>query len=180
MIKIPDFIRSKPAKAVAGVMLFATAASVGAIAGHAYWPPEVMAPAKPVAISSLAGLTQPLIGERIVAVSGEVAEVYGGQFVLKDASGRILVEAGRSDDAQGLVSMGQKVSVQGDLADGVLRARFLTGADGNVTALKGRHGGHGDRHGRHGERRERGDDRSMPASPAVASPAAAPAPAPHN
>jgi hypothetical protein len=133
-----------------------------------------MAPAKPVPISSLASLAEPLIGKRVVTVSGAVAEVYGGQFVLKDASGRILVVAGRSDDVVRLVSIGEKVSVQGNLGDGVLRAKFLTDADGSVWSLKWHHDWHGDRHGPHRDDVDRRVDRNMSTSPAVATPATAP------
>jgi hypothetical protein len=132
-----------------------------------------MAPGAPVAIASLPTLTKPLVGHRIATVRGAVAEIYGNSFILADASGRTMVELGRRADPASLVAVKQQVTVQGRYADGVLRADFLVGADGQVTALGGgRHPGrdHGGRHGRNGDRfGPAGNDR--PIAPEKAPPA---------
>ncbi len=54
----------------------------------------------------------------VVTVKGRVAEVYGDRFVVQDATGRAMVDAGR-DNAP---TKGQAVQVQGRYDDGQLRA----------------------------------------------------------
>lgn len=159
MFTLPERFRTRTAAALGAVALVAIGGGIGAAAMRAATPVIAMAPGKPVSIASLPALTQPLLGERIVTVSGKVAETYGDRFVLADASGRALVETGRGGSA--LASGGQALTVQGHYEDGVLYARFILGADGTVTALRNGHGrrhkGHfddGRRHDTHGERAE--------------------------
>lgn len=128
----------RPAKALTAILLLGLGAAGGAGAVSMTRPGVEMAPAQPVAIASLAGRTG------IVTVRGRVAEVYGGRFTVRDGSGRTLVDAGpRALD--GAVTAGAQVTVQGRFDEGVLRASFLVGADGNVTPLGPPHGG--PRHG---------------------------------
>jgi uncharacterized protein YdeI (BOF family) len=144
-VQFIERLRGKPLRIISALALLAIGGAAGSAATHTLWPARVMAPGPAVAISSLAALTQPLIGERVVTVRGTVAEVYGSSFVLADNSGRILVRTSAS--ATPLVAANQTVSVQGRFADGTIRAAFLVGADGSVTAL---HGGHHRGHGDHG------------------------------
>jgi uncharacterized protein YdeI (BOF family) len=151
MITIPDRFRSKPYVALAAVALFAAGGGVGAAAMSAAKPVIVMAPATPTSIASLSTATQPMFGERIVTVRGKVTEVFGNSFVVADQSGRILIDRGPRGTGQPIVAVNEMVSVQGRVDDGVMRPRFLVGADGMVTEL----GGPGDRphppHGRPGD-----------------------------
>ena len=127
----------------------------GATAIYMTGPSIEMAPLQPVAIGSLKD------DGSVVTLRGKVAEVYGSRFVLADASGKALVEAGPHESVS-LVTAGAPVTVQGHFHDGVVRASFLVGADGKVTAL--RHGGgRHDRHGRGHDGRDR--DAVSPAAP---------------
>ncbi|WP_348976851.1 hypothetical protein [Sphingomonas sp. VNH70] len=78
----------------------------------------------------------------VVTVKGRVAEVYGDRFVVQDATGRTMVDAGR-DAAP---TRGAPVQVQGRYDDGQLRASYLVDGAGKVTPVgpppprPGRHG----------------------------------------
>lgn len=71
----------------------------------------------------------------MAAAKGEVAEIYGGKFVVQDPSGRALVETGPRGDGGALVAMGEAVTVQGRFERGSLHAAAITHADGHVDAL---------------------------------------------
>ncbi|WP_082467111.1 MULTISPECIES: hypothetical protein [unclassified Sphingomonas] len=88
----------------------------------------------------------------VVTVKGRVAEVYGDRFVVQDATGRAMVDAGR-DTAP---AKGQAVQVQGRYDNGQLRASYLVDPAGKVTAVgpDPRHGPHGP--GRDGPRGPKG------------------------
>jgi hypothetical protein len=170
-------ITAKPARkpslrmTLAAIALLSAGGAVGATAARMAGPSIEVAPLNPVAIASLK------TGEGLVTVRGKVGEVYGSNFILADASGRTMIEGGPRSDS--LVTAGNVVTVQGWNRDGVLRASFLVGADGKVTALgpMGHGRGHGPRGGPDGPGRD-GPDRDGPDGPPppVASPAA-PAPA---
>ncbi|PTS89651.1 hypothetical protein DBR17_02935 [Sphingomonas sp. HMWF008] len=137
--------------AVVATALLAVGVGGGATFAQMSGPAVEMAPATPVAIKGLSD------SESIVTVRGKVAEVYGGAFILADASGRALIETGPRHgfmgDASPLVSVGQTVTVQGRFRDGTVHASFLVGADGKVMALRPMgppRGGPGWRHGPHG------------------------------
>lgn len=161
---------------LAAVALVAVGGGVGAVAVHEMRPAAVMAPANPVAIKTLTD------DGSVITIKGRVAQVFGNKFVMTDGSGNALVDAGRGDDSDVTVAPGQTVTVQGRFDGGVVRARFLVGADGKVVALRGgKHERRGDHEeGRHGERGD--DDRhdgdvaspitpSAPAAPVTAAPA---------
>jgi hypothetical protein len=170
----PRWSSARTKLALAAVALVGVGA-VGAYTVGATRPGIEMAPLTPVAIKSLAD------GSDVVTVRGQVAEVYGSRFILADASGKTLVDAGRRHDFGGLVTptplvtTGQAVTVQGRFGNGTLRASFLIGPDGKVVALRGMHGGH-DRDGRHGELGWCGE-RLPPVAPAAGVPAPADEPA---
>lgn len=172
--------------------LLAIGGAGGAITVAATRPSATMAPAVPVAIASLKS------GDNIVTIKGRVDQIYGNKVVLADGSGRALVDLGREGDDGALVAAGQAVTVQGRFDHGFVRAGFLVGADGKVTALGPMHGpggpgGHdrkGPRHGPEGRGPDdrgpdggpdRDDDRAPPppvaAAPATAAVAPATAPA---
>lgn len=156
----------------------------GAAAVQLNGPSIEMAPATPAPITSLKD------DGGIVTVRGRVVEAYGPMFVLADASGRALVDAGRQGDGTGLAPLGSAVSVQGHFHHGIVHASFLVGADGKVTALhpfgppRGGPGGpEGPRGPHHGPRPMDGPDGPdgdgpPPPPPGATTPAAVPAAAP--
>ena len=133
-ISTPPKRRFTATTALVAAALLAVGVGGGATVAHMSAPSVEMAPANPVAITSLAD------GDSIVTVRGKVAEVYGPAFILADGSGRALVEAGPHRGFMGgatsLVAVGQTVTVQGHFRDGTIHASFLVGADGKVTALR--------------------------------------------
>lgn len=161
----PDYsaLEHRPAKrklplraTLIGAALLAAGLGGGAVIAHHAGPSVEMAPVSPQAIR---GLTD---DGGVVSVRGKVAESFGPMVVLADGTGRALVDLGRQGDGTGLVSAGQGVTVQGHFHHGMLRASFLVGADGKVTALHPmgpEHGGPGGPGGefRHGPHRGPGD-----------------------
>ena len=153
--------------ALATIALLGAGGAVGATAARMAGPSIEVAPLNPVAIASLK------TGEGLITVRGKVGEIYGSNFILADASGRTMIEGGPQSDS--LVTAGSVVTVQGWNRDGVLRASFLVGADGKVTALgpmghgRGPHGPHGPHGGPDGPRRDGpgpdGPDRDGPDGP---------------
>lgn len=172
--------------AVVATALLAVGVGGGATFAQMRGPSIEMAPATPVAITALSE------GESIITVRGKVAEVYGGAFIMADASGRALIETGPRHgfmgDASPLVSVGQTVTVQGRFRDGTVHASFLVGADGKVMALRpmgpprggpgGRHGPHGGPGGPEGRGPDRGPDGEPEGGPDGAGAPPPPAPAP--
>ncbi len=137
---LSERFRTRPFAIAAAIALFAAGGVAGASLTRAWQPPRVMAPGAPVAIGSLKAMTQPAYGMRMATVRGLVSEIYGSRFVLADKSGRVLVETGGRAGAAALVAPEQMVTVQGRYASGTLRAAYLIGADGSVTALRGGRG----------------------------------------
>lgn len=136
-------------------------------------PTVELAPVKPVAIKTLSD------DGGVISVRGTVAEIFGPMVVLADASGRALVEIGREGDGTGLLAPGQTVTVQGHYRHGMIRASFLVGADGKVTALRpmgpprgGPGGPGGFRHGPHGPAGRGPDGDDVPPPPPAVAPAA--------
>ncbi|MGH6616494.1 hypothetical protein [Sphingomonas sp.] len=167
--------RKLPLKAsLAAVALLGVGVAAGATAIKASGPSIEMAPIQPVAIG---GLTD---NGSVVTLRGKVSEVYGPMFVLQDGSGRALIDSRRRPGPFGigmtsLVTTGATVTIQGHFHDGIVRASFLIGADGKVTALGGPpHGPRGPRFsGPDGER----EGRDGPPPPPPADGAAPPPPA---
>lgn len=151
--------------------LVALGGAGGAITVAATRPSATMAPAVPVAISALKS------GDNVVTIRGRVDQIYGNKVVIADATGRALVDLGREGEDGTLVSAGQAVTVQGRFDRGFMRAAFLVGADGKVTALGPRHGpdhGPGGPGGK-GLRPGPDGDRAAPPPPPPAAPVSAPA-----
>jgi uncharacterized protein YdeI (BOF family) len=170
--KLPRFLRGRNGLALGGAGLLILGGAAGAMTLAATRPGVEMAPANPITIRSLAS-------DSIVTVRGRVAETYGNKFILADATGRALIDAGRENNGSALVAPGQTVTVQGRFDDGFVHASFLVKPDGKVTAL-GPMGGpprgpHGRRDGPAGADGPGRPDAPPPAPPAVS---LAP-PAPH-
>ena len=70
-----------------------------------------------------------------VAVKGEVADLFGKDFVLQDPSGRALVDMGPDGEGGGLVGKAEIVTVQGRFDRGIVHAAAIQHADGRVDAL---------------------------------------------
>lgn len=78
-------------------------------------------------IGAAPGFGQVSIGEALaggVVVRGRIADLFGDRFLMEDASGRILVEAGQAEKPEGLAS-GQEVVIEGRLNGRVLEARRI-------------------------------------------------------
>jgi len=110
--------------ALGGAALLALGVAGGAGAMSLTRPTVEMAPTVATATAKLADT------RGVVTVKGRVAEVYGDRFVVQDATGRALVDAGRHDGMA--LRTGAPVTVQGRYDDGQLRARYLVDANGTV------------------------------------------------
>ncbi len=120
------FSFSSGGKVAAGIAIgLALGAAGGAGAVSMTRPAVQMAP---MVVTPLARLTA---DTGIVTVKGQVAEVYGDRFVLADASGRTMVDAGRDT----VPAKGATMRVQGRFDDGQLRASYLVDAAGKVTQV---------------------------------------------
>jgi uncharacterized protein YdeI (BOF family) len=158
--KLPRFLRGRNGLALGGAGLLILGGAAGAVTLAATRPGVEMAPANPIAIRALAS-------DSIVTVRGRVAETYGNKFILADATGRALIDAGRENSGSALVSPGQTVTVQGRFDDGFVHASFLVKPDGKVTALGPMGGPPRGPHGR--PDRGAGPDAPPPPPPPVSS-----------
>jgi uncharacterized protein YdeI (BOF family) len=114
-------------------------------------------------ISSMA-IAQTPIGElfssRDREIAGEVVDVFGNKFVVSDATGRILVDAGPGWWQRIEVTRGERVRVTGELDEGEFDARTIVRGDGSVIQVRPADGPPpwaGGRHKREGERGREGD-----------------------
>lgn len=112
--------------ALGGAVLLALGAAGGAGAVSLTRPGAVMAPTVTTPVSRLAA------GAGVVTIKGRVAEIYGNRFVVQDASGRALVDAG---PAVAAVERGRPIMVQGRFDRGQLRAAYLVTQGGRVEAV---------------------------------------------
>lgn len=71
----------------------------------------------------------------VVAVKGNVAEIYGNKFILQDDTGRMLVELGPQGEDGNVVTKGEQVSVQGRFDRGFIAAQVVSHADGRNQAF---------------------------------------------
>lgn len=69
------------------------------------------------------------------AVKGQVAEIFGGKFIVADDSGRALVETGPAGDRAALVGKDETVIVQGRFEHGSLHAVSIQHADGRTEVV---------------------------------------------
>jgi uncharacterized protein YdeI (BOF family) len=71
-----------------------------------------------------------------VEVQGNVVEIYGNKYVVEDATGRALVETGRTGEGGSLMKQGEGITVQGRFDKGFLHATSLQRSDGKVEELR--------------------------------------------
>jgi hypothetical protein len=76
----------------------------------------------------------------VVAIKGEVAELFGNKFVVQDGSGRALVDTGPRGERTPPAAKGETVTVQGRFDRGVIHADIVTHADGRNEAFGPPHG----------------------------------------
>ncbi|WP_151954782.1 hypothetical protein [Sphingomonas sp. EC-HK361] len=107
--------------------LLALGAAGGAGAVSLTRPSIEMAPTVSTAIAKLPSASG------VVTVKGRVAEVYGDRFVLQDATGRTMIDAGR--EARGTVQRGAAMTVQGRFDDGQVHASYLVDPQGQIAAV---------------------------------------------
>ncbi|WP_217482549.1 hypothetical protein [Sphingomonas sp. CL5.1] len=120
---IPHVSRGQRIGLGAGALLVLGAAG-GAGAMALTRPSIEMAPTVPTAIARLAD------ARGVVSVRGRVTEIYGDRFIVQDATGRALVDAGPA--AASSLHPADPIVVQGRFDDGQLHARYLVDASGGV------------------------------------------------
>lgn len=143
--------------AVLGTLILGVGA--GAVGMKYMYQGQAQVLLEPVAVSAMTN-------DSTVAVKGTVAEVYGNSFIIQDASGRTLVNAGRHGGGwsliapAALVTKDEVVTVQGHFENGSVHASMLVHADGKAVDLRPAGRGHGGG-GKHGGRDhgQRGDQR---------------------
>ncbi len=114
---------------LAGVLLAVGAAGGAGVAQVAQsWMPQSVMSLQPSAIAQMKD-------GGVVAIQGQVAEIFGNKFILQDPTGRALVELGPRGEGGNVVSVGETLTVQGRFERGFLHARVITHADGRSFAF---------------------------------------------
>lgn len=128
--------------ALVGMLLVGAVAGAGVMKLSNHDERQALLP--PVAISAMAD-------DALVAVKGNVAEIFGNKFIISDSSGRALVDVGPEGDDAPVVKQNEEITVQGRFDNGFIRAGMVIHADGRVDELRPPHR-HGPRDGgpRHG------------------------------
>lgn len=124
----PKHRRKTAALTFAAVAILAVGAAAGAGAVKLTRPTPEMAPMTPVAISTVKE-------GNLVTFKGKVAEIYGNKFILKDDSGRALIDTGPEGEGGKAAKVEEAISVQGRFDDGVLHASYIVRQDGSIEAL---------------------------------------------
>lgn len=113
------------ATALVGVLIAGAALGAGGTRLVQNWEPQRVMLLQTSPINALRDDT-------IVAVKGDVTDIFGNKFVVQDASGRALVDLGKRGEDRTVVSKGETVTVQGRFDRGAIRAQMLTRADGTA------------------------------------------------
>jgi uncharacterized protein YdeI (BOF family) len=113
------------ATAVVGVLAAGAALGAGGTRLAQNWEPQRVMLLQAAPINAMRDDT-------IVAVKGEVTDIFGNKFVVQDGSGRALVDLGRRGEDRTVVAKGETVTVQGRFDRGAIRAQMLTRADGSA------------------------------------------------
>ena len=125
MPRLMDTLNRGTRMKLAAAALLAVGVAGGASAVSLTRPGIEMAPTTPTAIARLSGTSG------VVTVKGRVVEIFGDRFVLQDATGRTMIDAGRNGDG---VTAGATMTVQGRYDNGQLRASYLVDPNGRIVA----------------------------------------------
>jgi len=125
MPRLMDTLNRGTRMKLAAAALLAVGVAGGAGAVSLTRPGIEMAPTTPTAIARLSGTSG------VVTVKGRVVEIFGDRFVLQDATGRTMIDAGRNGDG---VTAGATMTVQGRYDNGQLRASYLVDPNGRIVA----------------------------------------------
>ncbi|MBD8550505.1 MULTISPECIES: hypothetical protein [unclassified Sphingomonas] len=125
MPRLMDTMNRGTRMKLAAAALLAVGVAGGAGAVSLTRPGIEMAPTTPTAIARLSGTSG------VVTVKGRVVEIFGDRFVLQDATGRTMIDAGRNGDG---VTAGATMTVQGRYDNGELRASYLVDPNGRIVA----------------------------------------------
>lgn len=71
-----------------------------------------------------------------VTIRGEVAKVFGNKFVLRDGTGEVLVDSGPRWHRQHRFTVGELLTVVGEMDDDDFDARRIIRADGSVLFIR--------------------------------------------
>lgn len=88
----------------------------------------VVVPGVAIAQTSIRELKQ----QNSVTVSGEVVRVWGDEFILRDRTGEMLVEAETRSIRQADLKPGDRITVVGKFDDDSFEAQSMTTARGNT------------------------------------------------
>lgn len=69
-------------------------------------------------------------------IAGEITAVFGNKFVLRDATGQVLVDTGPRWFRQHRFTVGERVTVTGEMDDDDFDAWRVTRADGSVLVVQ--------------------------------------------
>lgn len=113
--------------AVAVLVVGAAAGGAGAKLAQRWQP-------RPVLLLQVASIDQ-MQPDNPVAVKGQVAEIFGNEFIIQDENGRALVDLGPRGENTNVVTKGEVVTVQGRFDRGVIRAQLVVHGDGRTEAF---------------------------------------------
>ncbi|VXC49620.1 conserved hypothetical protein [Sphingomonas sp. T1] len=125
MPRLMDTLNRGTRMKLAAAALLAVGVAGGASAVSLTRPGIEMAPTTPTAIARLSGTSG------VVTVKGRVVEIFGDRFVLQDATGRTMIDAGRNGNG---VTADATMTVQGRYDNGQLRASYLVDPNGRIVA----------------------------------------------
>jgi hypothetical protein len=159
---LPPSARRPSRRTVAIGAALIAALAVGTVGGAGAsrllhrWQPQSVMLLEPVSIDRM----KP---DSMVAVKGNVAEVFGNKFILQDTNGRALVDTGPRGEGAPVVDKGEAVTVQGRFDRGSIHAQVLVRANGTTQAFGPPAPKHGPHEGPGGPRA----DRAPPPPPPV-------------
>jgi hypothetical protein len=141
--------RAIGAGALIGVLLAGAALGAGGTKLAQNWQPQSVMLLQPAPINQLRD-------ESVVAVKGQVADIYGNKFVVEDGSGRALVDTGPRGESRLVAVKGEAITVQGRFDRGMIRAEIITHADGRSEAFGPPRGPKGPKEGPKGPKGPKG------------------------
>lgn len=120
--------RAMGAGAVAVVLVAGAALGAGGTRLAQRWEPQTVMLLQPAPIDAMRD-------GNVVAVKGEVSDVFGNKFVLRDSTGRALVDTGPRGEGRVVATGGEAVTVQGRFDRGIIHASVVAHADGRNEAF---------------------------------------------